>query len=119
MLDKLAQSGVNMSPQQSNTNQQGSCKSMGHNDKRPTPPIIARPVITDPDEVDDNTPDSRMVSVDVAAALTGFSVGSLRTMRNRRSGPPSFVLRHKLVYRLGDLRDYLTETYTSTLVTEA
>ncbi|MGW8814093.1 hypothetical protein [Gordonia terrae] len=90
---------------------------MGHS-ASPPPTIGVRPVIKNLDEVTDATPDNRVVSIDVAAGLTGFSVASLRTMRNRKSGPPSFVLRHKLVYRLGDLRDYLTETYTSTLVTE-
>ncbi|NKY62888.1 hypothetical protein HGA04_09430 [Gordonia rubripertincta] len=93
-----------------------SCKTMGHNATTPT--VSTRPVITDLDDVTDDTPDNRVVSIDVAAALTGFSVGSLRTMRNRKSGPPSFVLRHKLVYRLGDLRDYLHDAYTATLITE-
>ncbi|ASR04016.1 hypothetical protein [Gordonia rubripertincta] len=86
---------------------------MGHNATTPT--VSTRPVIADVNEVTDDTPDNRVVSIDVAAELTGFSVGSLRTMRNRRSGPPSFVLRHKLVYRLGDIRDYLTEAYTATV----
>lgn len=86
---------------------------MAHN----TIPIIGTgPVITDPNGVTDDTPDNAVVTVEVAAALTDLQPRSLKVMRGRREGPPSFVHRHQIRYRVGDLRKYMADIYTSTLI---
>lgn len=64
------------------------------------------PVIDDPTDITDDTPDSAVVSINVAAYLTGHTAPTLRKLREYRRGPNSFVLNRTLRYRLGDLRAY-------------
>lgn len=83
-----------------------------------TPPRLStRPPITDVAELDDNTPDNAVISIEVCAALTGYSSQTLKTMRHRKlDGPPSFVLNHRVRYQLGAVRQWMAEQYETTLV---
>ncbi|MBJ7289403.1 hypothetical protein [Williamsia sp.] len=70
------------------------------------------PVIDDASEITESTPDSAIVSVDVCAQLTGYTVSSLRKFREvRRGGPTSFVLGRVVRYKLGDVRDFVQRAY--------
>ncbi|MFD6857643.1 hypothetical protein ACFWCF_09900 [Rhodococcus sp. NPDC060090] len=79
-----------------------------------TPVAHSHGVITDIDTVTPDTPDDALVHLHVAARYVGHTVPYMRNMRGDDRGPLSSLRARRIVYRLGDLRDYNEQRFHNT-----
>lgn len=71
--------------------------------------------VTDISAITPESSDDLLVRVKPAGDFTGHTFHSMRTMRNRGEGPISFLRAGRIVYRLGDLRQYNEDKRQQTL----